>query len=292
MRTYKGKGKRSPPRARWRNTMNHQTRRDLAYKRNMQEWLDLYVVIERMIAAVDARYAHVDSETHPDFAAAMNAHDALAAEHRKYHAQCGRELGPDMRQHVREEARQLIAIQDQKEIPAMTPEELDAAEDFYADTPCACGHCAECDDHQAYADAQGNDDWTHNPVLADLPFVAVDEEKVKDMLTIRKHMRSILAGTAALMLALPLSVSAHTGDRMFTDYPLIGTEAYDAGCTIVREFEDHSAIAYCPEDGETWVYDADGQSVPGVANNPVREPGWYVAPELLQIGPNAPVDAR
>jgi hypothetical protein len=67
-------------------------------------------------------------------------------------------------------------------------------------------------------------------------------------------------------------------------WPAIGTPAYSAGCELTHWWEDGSAVAYCPEDGETWLYDPDGNAVAG--------PGWSVAPESLQVGPGAPVGAR
>jgi hypothetical protein len=111
------------------------------------------------------------------------------------------------------------------------------------------------------------------------------------------NIRRIALSIAFAGLAL---VSTHPAQAAFTRqfhghtyvWPDIGTPAYSAGCEIVQWWEDGGAVAYCPEDGETWVYDPDGNKVSNSANNPVREPGWYVAPEILQIGPDAPVSAR
>jgi hypothetical protein len=77
------------------------------------------------------------------------------------------------------------------------------------------------------------------------------------------------AAAAACLLALALTgqpASAHTP----TDTrPIIGTVAYDAGCTITQAWEDGSALAYCPEDGARYVYDPDGDITTG------KQPGWY-----------------
>ena len=104
----------------------------------------------------------------------------------------------------------------------------------------------------------------------------------------RKSVLAALLFGAALVGGITEG-RAHESTRV---YPPIGTAAYNAGCTITHTWEDGSALAYCPEDGETWVYDPDGQPVPGIADNPVRTPGWYVAPESLQVGPGAPEGAR
>jgi hypothetical protein len=61
-------------------------------------------------------------------------------------------------------------------------------------------------------------------------------------------------------------------------FPPIGTPEYSRSCYVKIAFEDHSAIAYCAEDGVTYHFDADGQYVPNIPANPVREPGWYPAP--------------
>ena len=85
--------------------------------------------------------------------------------------------------------------------------------------------------------------------------------------------------TVAAYTALTLAAPAHaiTGDRYA--YPIIGTPAYDAGCVITQEGEDGSAYAYCAEDGATYFHDPDGQYVPNIPGNPVREPGWYPVSE-------------
>lgn len=59
--------------------------------------------------------------------------------------------------------------------------------------------------------------------------------------------------------------------------PPIGTSTYNAGCTIEAAYEDGSAVAYCPEDGVTYVYDADGNNPPGFVNytGPRWDAGWY-----------------
>jgi ribosomal protein S27AE len=101
-------------------------------------------------------------------------------------------------------------------------------------------------------------------------------------------IKKALAGAALLAtLLLPAHASAH-------EYPVIGTPAYDASCQVVTEWEGGGALAYCEEDGETYLFDADGFFY---NDNGIRfygrPPGtWYVAPERLQIGPGAPVDAR
>lgn len=64
--------------------------------------------------------------------------------------------------------------------------------------------------------------------------------------------------------------------RIYT-WPDIGTAQYTRGCEIVRAFEDGSATAWCSEDGAlyVWTFDPDGQYVPNIPGNPVRQPGWY-----------------
>lgn len=59
--------------------------------------------------------------------------------------------------------------------------------------------------------------------------------------------------------------------------PYIGTPEYNRSCTITRAWEDHSAEAWCSEDGAlyVWTFDPDGQYVPNIPGNPVRQPGWY-----------------
>lgn len=77
---------------------------------------------------------------------------------------------------------------------------------------------------------------------------------------------SLFAGTSVADTRTPADIN----------HPPIGTEEYSAGCIIEAAWEDGSAIAYCPEDGVRYVYDPDGQPVPGIADNPVRGIGWYV----------------
>jgi hypothetical protein len=101
-------------------------------------------------------------------------------------------------------------------------------------------------------------------------------------------VKATVAG-AALLAAFLLP-----GQASAREYPVIGTPAYDASCQIVTEWEDGGAKAYCAEDGETYLFDADGffYNDHGIRFYG-RAPGtWYVAPELLQIGPDAPVSAR
>jgi hypothetical protein len=84
-----------------------------------------------------------------------------------------------------------------------------------------------------------------------------------------KAMKPYRALIAAAALALALTTHTASAQR-FTDYPIIGTAAYDASCTITHEWEDHSAIAYCTEDGATYAFDADGNGMAGISYNP----GW------------------
>jgi len=103
-------------------------------------------------------------------------------------------------------------------------------------------------------------------------------------------IKRALAG-AALIATCLLPTYARAQERA---YPIIGTPAYNASCQIVTEWEDGSARAYCEEDGETYLFDADGffYDDHGIRFYG-RPPGtWYVAPERLQIGPNAPAGAR
>ena len=95
-------------------------------------------------------------------------------------------------------------------------------------------------------------------------------------------MKAFTLALAMWSMTLPYPVEART-------YPPIGTPAYSAGCTITHEWEDGSAIAYCPEDGETWAFDADGgfAYLDGMRWY-YRAPGtWFVAPERWQEGPGA-----
>jgi hypothetical protein len=104
-----------------------------------------------------------------------------------------------------------------------------------------------------------------------------------------KHWILSLTFAGLCLGASPVSaaeLSAQFHDHTYV-WPEIGTSAYSASCELTQYWEDGSAVAYCTEDGETYVYDPDGQPVPNVPDNPVREPGWYVAPELLQEGPGA-----
>lgn len=111
-------------------------------------------------------------------------------------------------------------------------------------------------------------------------------------------MKSLLA---AFTIALTLSAgaaSAHTGGTHA--YPVIGTPAYDASCTIVDEGDDF-VRAYCREDGETYLFDFDGNfyyvGEPGTVGSGIKfwirpEGSWFVAPERWQIGPGATIPAR
>jgi hypothetical protein len=97
----------------------------------------------------------------------------------------------------------------------------------------------------------------------------------------------LVGGTAAVAAQNPavsdselLYVSRHQntdGTYSALLFPPIGTPAYSRSCYVQIAFEDHSAIAYCAEDGATYHFDADGQYVPNIPANPVREPGWYPA---------------
>jgi hypothetical protein len=85
----------------------------------------------------------------------------------------------------------------------------------------------------------------------------------------------------AMLLALALSLTTHTAHAADTltyesqhgrgtlTLPYIGTPAYSDSCTITHAWEDHSAIAYCTEDGATYHFDPDGDITSGKA------PGWY-----------------
>jgi hypothetical protein len=77
-------------------------------------------------------------------------------------------------------------------------------------------------------------------------------------------------GIMVLAVLLSLFTAQPASAQRFTDYPIIGTPAYNASCTITREWEDHSAIAYCSEDGATYAFDADGNGLAGLSYNP----GW------------------
>lgn len=93
-------------------------------------------------------------------------------------------------------------------------------------------------------------------------------------------MKSLLiAGTLALSLVGAAHANTPTLDYHGGHWPIIGTPAYSASCTIVRAWEDLSAVAYCTEDGATYHYDPDGnnppQSVP--YDGPRWPAGWYPA---------------
>ncbi len=85
----------------------------------------------------------------------------------------------------------------------------------------------------------------------------------------------LASATVALYAALTLALPASAVDGTRYAYPIIGTPAYDASCTITQEWEDGSAYAYCAEDGATYLHDPDGQPYAGFPDNPVREAGWY-----------------
>jgi hypothetical protein len=105
------------------------------------------------------------------------------------------------------------------------------------------------------------------------------------------NIRRIALSIAFAGIAL---ASTHPASASFTrpfhghtyTWPDIGTPAYSASCDITQYWEDGSALAFCDEDGETYLYDPDGNAYPA-PNNPAREPGWEVAPEIYQVGPNA-----
>ena len=90
--------------------------------------------------------------------------------------------------------------------------------------------------------------------------------------------------------------AAVQAERVFPhDYPPItGNPAYNYTCVITHEWEDGSAVAYCPEDGETYAYDADGGFIVDIGIKFFYRPegSWYVAPEILQVGPGAPIYSR
>ena len=85
---------------------------------------------------------------------------------------------------------------------------------------------------------------------------------------------AILALTA-LSLTLPAHaleagpLTAQVDGRLHV-WPVIGTDAYSASCSLTGAWEDHSATAYCTEDGATFHYDPDGDITTG------KEAGWYV----------------
>lgn len=319
--------------------MNQQTRRDGKYTRNMEKWLDLYVCMERDNADLDARYAHInETNCTPEIEAAYNAEAAaLAGLNHPLHASCQRELGSDMQQRIRTEARELLLLQDapkeehaviDNEPTPMTPEEMeeaemieqekeatvseqfhwtmketemlgDRADEFDGLHPDDCP-CDACEDVRAMAPADAPHDFTFAcPHCRDEYVTAcrqnTDYLPIAPQETTREYRdrlgrwtKGVLAGAALLTaLALPGHASAR-------EYPIIGTPAYDASCQIVTEWEDGGALSYCEEDGETYLFDADGLFY---TDNGIRfygrQPGtWFVAPERLQIGPGAPVDAR
>jgi hypothetical protein len=99
----------------------------------------------------------------------------------------------------------------------------------------------------------------------------------------------LVGGTAAAAAQNPavsdselLYVSRHQntdGTYSALVFPPIGTPEYSRSCYVQIAFEDHSAIAYCAEDGASYAFDADGQYVPNIPANPVHGPGWYVIEE-------------
>lgn len=82
-----------------------------------------------------------------------------------------------------------------------------------------------------------------------------------------------IVALSALAFSLPALTGAETRltatiDGQVHEWPSIGTESYSRSCEIVQAFEDHSAIAYCAEDGAVMAYDPDGSIDHGI--------GWYV----------------
>lgn len=93
-----------------------------------------------------------------------------------------------------------------------------------------------------------------------------------------RMLKPVLAGAAIIAACLlPSPASAHTGGTH--DYPVIGTPAYDASCTIVREWEHGSAVATCG-DGYHYVFDADGRFfyMHGIRFWISHENQWHNAP--------------
>jgi hypothetical protein len=102
------------------------------------------------------------------------------------------------------------------------------------------------------------------------------QERVPEEVKAMKPYRTLIA-LAALALSLTTH-TAHAADTLTYEsqhgrgtltLPYIGTPAYSDSCTITHAWEDHSAIAYCTEDGATYHYDPDGDITTG------KEPGWY-----------------
>ena len=101
-------------------------------------------------------------------------------------------------------------------------------------------------------------------------------------------MKYAALGVGVFALIVGANVKASDFPREYPAFP-----ALPASCQVVREWhDDGSKLAYCPDTGETYVFDPDGQPYENAQRVPVREAGWYVAPELLQIGPDAPEGAR
>jgi hypothetical protein len=83
-----------------------------------------------------------------------------------------------------------------------------------------------------------------------------------------------LFGAYTLAVGFASADDAHDNAQAFPD---IGTRAYMHSCTITHAWEDHSAIAYCAEDGVTYSYDADGNDPPASVayTGPRWSAGWY-----------------
>lgn len=84
-----------------------------------------------------------------------------------------------------------------------------------------------------------------------------------------------IVALSALAFSLPALTGAETPltatiDGQVHEWEFIGTEAYSRSCSIEQAWEDHSAIAYCAEDGATYLYDPDGSIDRGIGWFPVN----------------------
>lgn len=96
-----------------------------------------------------------------------------------------------------------------------------------------------------------------------------------------KTLAATLALAAALCATPALARESFTIDPpsgAFPAYelPYIGNTLYSDSCEIVQAFEDHSAIAYCTEDGVSYVYVPQDQRIPlhGISFLK-RAAGWH-----------------
>lgn len=141
-----------------------------------------------------------------------------------------------------------------------------------------CGACIEAQQDAVRAIVEAERTAQHEAEMDRRTWQAMDDGYRK-----AAYVAARAASVALLALALltgtthaaeTITYESPTSGRTLT-LPFIGTPAFSDSCSIYAAWEDGSALAFCSEDGTRWAHDPDGQSVPGIVSNPVREPGWY-----------------